>query len=106
MIIITNSLTNIVLHTLGDNVGVFRNWDNIILNNEDVIYGQTIDNTIIYKDVTDTPADFDWNKYMYDGALWSLNPDYNEPTREFLESVDGYYPNGNPISPQPPEIVV
>jgi hypothetical protein len=105
MIIITDSTSNISKHKLEDGTSVFRNWDNIIINNVDFIYSQTKDNTIVYKDVTDTPSDWATEKYKYDGTTWTSNPNYNEPTREFLENVDGLNSFGNSMTPQPPEIV-
>lgn len=33
------------------------------------------DNAVLYENVT-PPADWDGNKYFFDGQTWSLNPDY------------------------------
>lgn len=33
-------------------------------------------NSTIYSNVTDTPADFECDKYLYDGTNFILNPDW------------------------------
>jgi len=107
MIIITKTATGEVKHKLADGTKVFRNPDNIIIGtypNDKFHYGQSLTNTTVYTGVTDTPADFDWNKYTYDGTTWTANPDYKEPTRANIEAAGGYYDNGNPKAPQPPTV--
>lgn len=87
MIILTNKTTGISFMKLEDSGSVFLNVDNIIINNTDFVYGRNISNVSVYKDVADTPADWDADKYIYDGTTWSTNPDYNVPTREYLQSL-------------------
>lgn len=36
------------------------------------------DNAVLYENVT-PPADWDGDKYFFDGQTWSLNPDYMDP---------------------------
>jgi hypothetical protein len=95
MIILTEKDTHISWRKEADGTPVFLNWDNLIVDNTDVVYGRTETNTTVYTGVTDTPADWDGEKYKYDGTTWSANSDYNEPTREFLESLG---------DPQPPAL--
>lgn len=33
----------------------------------------------VYKNVEDVPADYADAKYLYNGAVWENNPDYDEP---------------------------
>jgi len=87
MIILTNKATGISFKKLEDNGSVFLNVDNIIINNVDFVYGRNISNVSVYKDVADTPADWDYDKYIYDGTTWSANPDYIIPTREYLQTL-------------------
>ena len=95
MIILTDKTSTVSFYKIEDSGSVYLNPDNIIINNVDFIYGRTKDNVIVHTGVTDTPADWDWDKYKYDGTTWSANPDYNEPTREYLESLG---------DPQPPSL--
>lgn len=87
MIILTDKTSTISFYKLEDSGSVYLNPDNIIINNVDFIYGRTKDNVIVHTGVTDTPADWDWDKYKYDGTTWSANPDYNIPTREYLQTL-------------------
>ena len=87
MIILTDKTSTVSFYKLEDSSKVWLNPDNIIIDNEHFIYGRTEDNVTVHTGVTDTPADWDWDKYKYDGTTWSANSDYNEPTREYLESV-------------------
>ena len=88
MIIITRTATKEVIHKLADGTKVFRNWNNIIIDNTDFIYDLNDSNTTVYEGVSDTPGDFDGGKYLYDGS-WSANPDYIEPTPENLAAMPG-----------------
>jgi len=36
-------------------------------------------NATVYESVTDAPTDWTGNKYFYDGATWTLNPDWIDP---------------------------
>ena len=105
MIIITKTATGEVKHKLADGTEYFLNPDNIIIGshpNAKFCYSQNLSNVTVYKGVTDTPGDFDWNKYTYDGTSWTANSDYREPTPAYLEAQGGTYANGNPIMPQWP----
>jgi len=95
MIILTDKTSEVSFYKIADSGSVYLNPDNIIINNVDFIYGRTKDNVTVHTGVTDTPADWDWDKYKYDGTTWSANSDYNEPTREYLESLG---------DPQPPAL--
>ena len=107
MIIITKTATGEVKHNLADGTEVWQNPDNIIIGsspNAKFCYSQNISNTTVYKGVSDVPADFDWNKYTYDGTTWTANSDYKEPTPAYLEAQGGTNHNGNPIHPQCPAV--
>mgnify|MGYP003114139125 CR=1 FL=1 len=95
MIILTDKTSKVSFYKIADSGSVYLNPDNIIINESEFIYGRTKDNVVVYKGVTNTPSDWDWDKYKYDGTTWSANSDYNEPTRGFLESLG---------DPQPPTL--
>jgi hypothetical protein len=45
-------------------------------------HDMTSENSTLYEGVTDTPDDWDYDKYLYDGEAWSLNPSWTEPEGE------------------------
>lgn len=87
MIILTDKTSTVSFYKIEDSGSVVLNPNNIIINNEHFVYGKGADNVTVHTGVTDTPSDWDWDKYKYDGTTWSANSAYNEPTREYLESV-------------------
>ena len=87
MIILTDKTSTVSFYKIEDSGSVVLNPDNIIINNEHFVYGKGAGNVTLLTGVTDTPSDWDWDKYKYDGTTWSANSAYNEPTREYLESV-------------------
>ncbi len=95
MIIVTDKTSTVSFYKIEDSGSVVLNPNNILINNEHFMYGRGADNVTVHTGVTDTPSDWDWDKYKYDGTTWSANSDYNEPTREYLESVG---------EPQPPAL--
>jgi len=105
MIIITKTATGEVKHKLADGTEYFLNPDNIIIGshpNAKFCYCQNYNNVTVYEGVTDTPGDFDWNKYTYDGTSWTANGDYVVPTPANLEAAGGTNELGNPKMPQCP----
>lgn len=45
-------------------------------------FGMTSQNSTLYEGVTDVPEDWDYDKYLYDGSSWSLNPNWTDPEGE------------------------
>ena len=46
------------------------------------ICDMTSENSTLHEDVTDVPDDWDYDKYLYDGETWSLNPSWTAPEGE------------------------
>lgn len=78
---IVENTTNLSKYLLADDVAVSATTENITVGNpaQFIIADLNSDNATVYSNVTDAPADWSGNKYLYDGAAWTLNPNWVDP---------------------------
>lgn len=78
--IVENS-TNLSKYLLQDSVTVVVNADHIVVGDpaQFIIGDLNSGNASVVENVTDFPADWIGNKYMYDGATWTQNPNWIDP---------------------------
>jgi len=71
-------------YLLADDVTITATADNITVGDPaQFIIGDLNSTTVTVTDnVTNAPADWSGNKYFYDGATWTLDPDWVDPTLE------------------------
>jgi len=72
---------NTSLYVFQDNEPLDIQADKIVVGDpEHLIIGDcNSDNVTLYENVTQ-PSDWTGGKYLFDGASWTLNPSYTEPT--------------------------
>ena len=68
-------------YLLADDVTITATADNITVGDpaQFIIGDLNSGNATVYEGVTDAPTDWTGNKYFYDGATWTLNPDWIDP---------------------------
>ena len=68
-------------YLLADDVTITATTENITVGNPpQFIIGDLNSTTVtITEDVTNAPEDWTGNKYFFDGATWTLNPDWVDP---------------------------
>ena len=69
-------------YLLADDVTITATADNITVGDPaQFIIGDLNSTTVTVTDnVTNAPADWSGNKYLFDGPTWTLNPDWVDPT--------------------------
>ena len=69
-------------YLLADDVTIIATAENITVGDPaKFIIGDLNSTTVTVTDnVTNAPADWSGNKYFFDGAAWTLNPDWVDPT--------------------------
>ena len=74
------NLSNISLYSFDDSTIINQTIENTFIGEpiEWIIADCNSDNSVVYNDAT-LPTDWKPQKYIFDGATWSLNPDYVEP---------------------------
>lgn len=81
MIVLTNSLNNLILYIFPDSVKMTNDIKHTLIECVDFNicfkYGRT-DPVNIYKNVT-VPEEVKPQAYFYDGVNFTINPDYSEP---------------------------
>lgn len=78
---IVENATNLSKYLLQDDVTIVVNADNIVVGDpaQFIIGDLNSGNASVIEGVSDAPADWFGNKYMYDGASWTLNPNWIDP---------------------------
>jgi hypothetical protein len=78
---IVETASSLSKYLLADGVVVTPNADTIIVGEppQFIVADLNAGNAAVYEDVT-APADWIGNKYTFDGSVWTLNPDWVEPT--------------------------
>ena len=81
---IVETSSNLSKYLLADDVTITATADNITVGDPaQFIIGDLNSTTVTVTDnVTNAPADWSGNKYFYDGATWTLDPDWVDPTLE------------------------
>ena len=81
---IVETLSGLSKYLLADDVTITATADNITVGDPaQFIIGDLNSTTVTVTDnVTNAPADWSGNKYFYDGATWTLDPDWVDPTLE------------------------
>jgi hypothetical protein len=59
-------------------------------------HDMTSENSTLYEGVTDVPDDWDYDKYLYDGTTWTLNPNYVVYEEEEGGDSKGSYRGNSP----------
>ena len=79
---IVETSSNLSKYLLADDVTITATADNITVGDPaQFIIGDLNSTTVTVTDnVTNAPADWSGNKYFFDGATWTLNPDWVDPT--------------------------
>jgi len=71
-------------YLLADDVTITATADNITVGDpaKFIIGDLNTGNATVHEGVTNAPDDWTGDKYFYDGATWTLNPDWVDPTLE------------------------
>jgi hypothetical protein len=77
---IVENATNLSKYLLADDVAVVLSSDNIVVGDPAmfVVSDLNAGTATVYEGVT-APEDWAGNKYTFDGADWTLNPNWVEP---------------------------
>ena len=78
--IVQNS-TNLSKYLVEDSVTIESTTDSITVGSpaQFIISDLNDNNSTVYANITDAPADWSGNKYFFDGTDWTLNPDWVDP---------------------------
>jgi hypothetical protein len=78
---IVETATGLSKYLLADDVTITATTENIVVGDPaQFIIGDLNSTTVtVTENVTNAPADWTGNKYFFDGATWTLNPDWVDP---------------------------
>lgn len=82
--ILVRNETNICLYEWPDTYEIYQtaNETSVVIDGVryEIISDCNTSNTTYYEEITNTPDDWAGHKYLFDGANWTANPDYVEPS--------------------------